>query len=83
MLRTTKKTALSPKMILTLREACKKQSNHLPIGQVDLDGSFTVLVKRGLIDVIKIPFKGENQVTWHVTKQGMMILRKLGYKEPC
>lgn len=43
------KTELSVLMIKTLHAAYKKQKHNKPIGQRELDGSFTALVNRNLI----------------------------------
>lgn len=68
-------------MAETLRIAYKKQSNHEPIGQSDLHGSFTALVKRGFIDSITIPVEGKKEVVWYVTKEGLEALDKIGLNE--
>ena len=70
-------------MIQTLRAACKKQNNHERISQIDLDGSFIALLKRGLIDVTTIPVKGKREILWYVTRQGIDSLSELGFNEPC
>ena len=78
-----KRTALSPLMIKTLTEACEKQDKHMPIGQVDLNGSFTALVKRGLIDAERVQINSGMQTTWFVTNKGIQTLKKSGSNEPC
>ena len=70
-------------MIKTLKEACKKQHKKEQLGQIDLDGSFTALFKRGLIDVKTMTLAGEKVNTWYVTSQGIKALSKLGFKGPC
>lgn len=46
LLKDAKNKPLSPLMVKTLRAAYEKQKNHEPLGQIDLDGSFTALLKR-------------------------------------
>ena len=70
-------------MIKTLRAACKMQSNNVPFGQADLDGSFTALVKRELIDTKTTTVLGKQVVLWYVTAEGINTLNKLGFTEPC
>ena len=70
-------------MVKTLRAACKKQTNRERLGQVDLDGSFTSLLKRELIDVKTIIIKGKRETSWYVTRQGIKTLVSLGFNDPC
>ena len=77
-----KKTPLTPLMIKTLREACKKQDKKMPIGQVDLSGAFVALVKRGLIDAERVQVNSGMQTTWFVTNKGIQTLKNLGSSEP-
>ena len=79
----SKKKPLTPLMIKTLRAACKKQSNKERLGQIDLDGSFTALLKRELIDIKTITFKGKTQRSWYVTRMGIRTLSKMGFDESC
>ena len=69
---------LSPLMIKALQKAHDMQSNNEPFGQVDLSGSFSGLLKRGLIDSKTIVAGGEMEVYWYVTPAGKFALRKLG-----
>lgn len=78
-----KRTALTQSMIKTLREACEKQDKKMPVGQVDLNGSFTVLVKRGLIDAESVQINSGMQTTWFVTNKGIQTLKKSGSNVPC
>ena len=78
-----RKIPLTSLMVKTLRAACKRQSNHQHIGQVDLDGSFISLFNRGLIDVKTIKTNGGSRVSWYVTKAGITSLSNLGFSEPC
>ena len=48
-------------MVKTLRAACKKQCNQERLGQIDLNGSFTTLYKRGFIDVKTITIEGRRE----------------------
>ena len=70
-------------MIKTLRAAFKMQSNNEPFGQADLDGSFTALVRRELIDTKITTVLGKQEVLWYVTAEGINSLNKLGFTEPC
>ena len=79
--RFTNRNKLSPLMMKTLRAAYKKQNNHERLGQIDLDGSFTALLKRELIDVKTITIKGRREVSWYVTTQGMKTLVGLGFND--
>jgi hypothetical protein len=79
----TKRNKLSPLMVKTLRAACKKQTNHERLGQIDLDGSFTSLLKRELIDVKTITINGKREVSWYVTREGINTLISLGFNDPC
>ena len=49
-------------MIKTLRAACKMQSNNEPFGQSGMDGSFTALVRRELIDTKITTVLGKQEV---------------------
>src|SRR5258705_8532578 len=81
-LRSSKKIALSPLMVSTLKAAYKKQINHESFGQADLNGSFIALLKRCLIDVKTIPVKGEMRVSWYVTEEGVAALNNLSFSDP-
>ncbi len=70
-------------MIKTLQLACKKQRLNIEFGQVDLDGSFTSLVKRELIDTKTHIVAGKRVPSWYVTKEGISTLRKLGFRNLC
>ena len=78
-----KRTALTPLMIKTSREACEKQDKKMPIGQVDLSGSFIALERRGLIDAEKVQANSGMQTTWFVTNKGKQTLKNLDSNEPC
>ncbi|MEO6219220.1 MAG: hypothetical protein ABIO81_02245 [Ginsengibacter sp.] len=67
-------------MIKTLRDAVERQNNHELIGQIDLDGSFTALLRRELIDVETITIKGKKERSWYVTSAGIKSLNKLDIK---
>ena len=68
-------------MLKTLRLAYKKQQRGEHIGQVDLDGSFTSLLKRGLIDLKTISSNRRKNKTWFVTREGEKALSKLGFDD--
>jgi len=70
-------------MLRTLEEACKKQCNGEPLGQIDLDGSFTALLKRGLIDARTRKFGSRKLITWYVTKDGIRTLKRMGSGVSC
>jgi len=78
-----KEKPLTPLMVTTLRAACKKQSNHEPFGQKDLNGSFTALLKRDFIDAKRTGTNGKTIISWFVTSTGIKSLRSLGYTEAC
>jgi len=78
-----KQKPLTPLMIKTLRAACEKQSKHEPFGQKDLDGSFTALLQRELIDSKTIDNLGKKEVLWFVTISGMNTLTRLGFTDIC
>jgi len=61
-------------MMRTLEMARQKQINNEPIGKIDLNGSFTTLLKRGLIDSKIINVNGEKVVVWYVTNAGLNAL---------
>jgi hypothetical protein len=82
-IKATRKIPLTALMIETLRAACKRQSNHQHIGQVDLDGSFISLFNRGLIDVKTIKTNCGSRISWYVTKAGIASLSDLEFNEPC
>ena len=73
---------LTPSMIKTLTTACEMQNKHENFGQIDVDGSFTVLVKRGYIDRKKFTLKGVEETVWFVTKAGIKALKKAGIDDP-
>jgi hypothetical protein len=79
----TEDVKFTPLMIKTLRDACKMQSNNVPFGQANLNGSFTALLKRGCIDVKTITLNGNKEITWYITRRGIKALHKLGFDEPC
>lgn len=74
---------LTQLMIKTLHLACKKQSLNIKFGQADLDGSFTTLVKRELIDTKTHIVAGKRVQVWYVTTEGINTLKKLGFKDLC
>jgi hypothetical protein len=78
-----KEKPLTHLMVTTLRAACKKQSNHEPFGQKDLNGSFTALLKREFIGAKRIITNGKTTISWFVTATGIKRLHNLGYTEAC
>ncbi len=75
---------LSSLMIKTLREACEKQSQNIPFGQDDLDGSFMALLRRKFIDTdINLNNKSIEETKWYVTQAGKDALKNLGIDDPC
>lgn len=78
-----KESPLTPLMIETLTLAFKKQHRNETIGQVELNGSFTVLVKRGMIDCKQFVLAGKHEVLWYVTKRGIQALREIDINLAC
>lgn len=74
---------LTPSMIKTLKLACEKQNKRETLSQVELNGSFIVLVKRGLIDCKQFKLESKQQVSWYVTKQGIQALKDVDSTLPC
>jgi hypothetical protein len=74
---------LTPLMIKALRTACQKQSNNETFGEIDIEGSFAGLLRRGFIDAKTVIFEGEKMVSWYVTRAGKFSLRKLGFDHNC
>lgn len=73
----TAKAVLSILMIKTLKSAYEKQKHNQPIGQIDLNGSFTTLVKRNLIAAKTSLVNNETVVIWYVTRAGIDAIIKL------
>ena len=71
-----KTSPLTPLMIKALRMAYEKQIKNEPFGQVDIEGSFSGLLRRGLIDAKTIIVNGEKLVHWYVTGAGKLALDK-------
>jgi hypothetical protein len=69
---------LSPLMIKTLRIAYDRQKNNLPLGQVDLEGSFMALLKREFIDCSTTIINEKKIILWFVTSAGISALKNLG-----
>ena len=69
-------------MIVALIEACERQKQGLLFGPCDLKGSFTALIKRGLIISKKININGRPESSWHVTAEALEMLKVLGVKAP-
>lgn len=57
-------------MIKALKMAHEKEINNEPFGQVDIEGSFSGLLRRGFIDAKTIIVNGEKLVHWYVTVAG-------------
>ena len=75
----TETPPLTRLMIKALRKAYEMQSNNEPFGQIDIDGSFSGLLRRGLIDARTIILNGEILVSWYVTGPGKYELIKHGF----
>ena len=78
MKRKERKASLSTVMIKTLELACRKQNANQPIGPVDIDGSFTTLVKRGLIIIENVTIRGKIFPQWKVTSEAADLLKEPG-----
>ncbi len=74
------KATLSISMIKTLKAAYEKQKHNKPIGQSDLDGSFTTLVKRNLIAARTSLVNNETVVTWYLTRAAIDAITKPGIR---
>lgn len=74
------KKKLSLLMVKTLKAAYEMQKHNRPIGQKELDGSFTTLVNRNLIAARTSLVDGEQVVTWYVTIAGVNELSSLKIK---
>jgi hypothetical protein len=75
-----KYTPLTPKMIRSLLIAIEKQKKRIPFGPVDIKGSVTTLIKRGLISRQKIKLAGHIESQWQVTEKAMNLLKNLDIK---
>lgn len=83
MKRKERKNSLSRVMIKTLELACRKQNTNQPIGPVDIDGSFTALVKRGLIVIENVKMRGKIFPQWKVTREAANLLKEPGINVSC
>jgi hypothetical protein len=72
---------LSPLMLTALRKAYEMQDRNEPFGQIDIDGSFFGLLRRGFIDARTIIVKGEILFSWFVTSAGKYALINFGFSE--
>ena len=72
---------LTPLMIKALRKAYEMQDKNEPFGQIDIDGSFSGLLRRGFIDAKTVIIKGEILVSWYVTGPGKYALLKEGFSD--
>jgi hypothetical protein len=70
-----KQRPLSNRMVATLLRACEFQLNGILFGQIELDGSFSPLVTRGLL---KLEKSNRSPSTWYVTGEAFDILHNLG-----
>ncbi len=77
------KYSLSSLMIKTLERACRRQNANLPLGPTDIDGSFTALVKRGLIIFENVIIRGKTYPRWKVSTEASELLKELGINIPC
>ncbi|MEO6637481.1 MAG: hypothetical protein ABIN25_04350 [Ginsengibacter sp.] len=70
---------LSRLMIVSLIEACVKQSRGIPFGPVDIKGgSFGSLITRGFVDYSEVNIKNHIKSLWQVTPEGFEALKQLG-----
>jgi hypothetical protein len=70
-------------MIVALIEACEKQSKGLLFGPNSIHGSFTALIKRGLMVTKQVTLDNQKEATWQVTAEAIQMLRALGINLPC
>ena len=74
---------LSRLMIVALIEACDKQSRGLIFTPKNITGSFTSLVRRGLIAIKENITNGEPKTKWQVTSEAVEMLKAIGLDVPC
>lgn len=67
---------LTPSMRIRLRKALEMQTEKLPFGQKDINGSFNALLERGLIKSRNITIDGIVTTDWYVTDNGIASLEK-------
>ena len=77
-----KQPPLTLLMIDALLAACEKQNKRTPFGPCDIKGSFTSLIKRGLIVRKEVPFT-EHTASWQVTTEAIAMLKALGIVVAC
>ena len=77
-----KKPPLSSLMIDALLAACEKQKKRTPYGPSDIRGSFTSLIKRGLIIRKEVTIT-EHTASWQVTTEAIAMLEALGIVVAC
>ena len=79
-----KQPVLSSLMVATLLVACEKQSKGISFGPRDIKGSFTALVRRGLIQVRNTKnTNGKEAANWQVSVEAIGILKAMGITVNC
>ena len=76
-----KTSPLTPLMVKALRMAYEMECNNEPSGQIDIQGSFAGLLRRGLIDAKTVIVNEEKLASWYVTRAGKYALVKLGFSD--
>ena len=75
-----KSPPLTSKMIVSLLNALEKQKKEIPFGSVNVRGSFTSLITRGLIVGKELTINGHKDFHWQVTEEAIVMLENLGIK---
>lgn len=78
-----KQRPLTASMIRSLQLACSKQRHREAFGPSDIKGSFTSLIRRGLLKVRKGSFSATRRESWYVTDEAITMLKAVGIKVPC
>jgi hypothetical protein len=74
---------LTSKMIVALLASCEKQHAGIPYGPKDIKGSFTSLIRRGLVIRKKLTLNGKTDFYWRVNTTAIEMLMKLGLTVDC
>jgi hypothetical protein len=69
---------LTSKMIVALLNALEKQKKEIPFGSINVRGSFTSLITRGLIVGKELTINGHKEFLWQVTEDAIAMLENLG-----
>ena len=78
-----KQPPLTPLMISALLEACEKQTEGITFGPIDIKGSLTSLIKRGLIIRKEVTIDEHTKSLWQVTTEAIALLKAEGIEVAC